>query len=58
MKGEHMNPVSQPKELQEVHLQEADLKTLNETSLPAGQVIAEQSQDQDAEEPRSPRFVP
>jgi hypothetical protein len=57
-KGEDMNPSSQPNELQEVHLQEADLKTLNDTSLPAGQVLAEQSQDQDAEEPRAPRFVP
>lgn len=53
-----MNPSPQPNELQEVHLQEADLKTLNDTSLPAGQVIAEQSQDKDAEEPRAPRFVP
>ena len=53
-----MNPSSQPNELQEVHLQEADLKTLNDTSLPADQVIAEQSQSQDAEEPRAPRFVP
>jgi hypothetical protein len=55
-KGEHMNPSSQPNELQEVHLQEADLKTLNETSLPAGQVIAEQSQEE--EENLAPRFVP
>ena len=53
-----MNPSSQPNELQEVQLQEAELKTLNDTSLPAGQVLAEQSQSQDAEEPRSPRFVP
>ena len=51
-----MNPSSQPNELQEVHLQEADIKTLNETSLPAGQVIAEQTTD--AEEPLAPRFVP
>ena len=53
-----MNPSSQPNELQEVHLQEADIKALNETSLPAGQVIAEQTQDQEAEEPLAPRFVP
>jgi hypothetical protein len=39
-------------------LQEADLKTLNDTCLPAGQVIAEQSQDPEAEEPLAPRFVP
>lgn len=53
-----MNPSSQPTELQEVHLQEADIKALNNTSLPAAQVIAEQTQDQDAEEPLAPRFVP
>ncbi len=53
-----MNPSSQPNELQEVHLQEADLKTLNDTSLPAEQIIAEQAQDQDAETPLTPRFVP
>lgn len=52
-----MNPASQPNELQEVHLQEADLKTLNDTSLPAGQVIAEQTQE-DAEAPLAPRFIP
>ncbi len=53
-----MNPSPQPNELQEVHLQEADLKTLNETSRPAEQIIAEQNQAQDAEEPLAPRFVP
>ncbi len=53
-----MNPSSQPNELQEVHLQEADLKTLNETSLPAEQIIAEQTQTRDPEEPLAPRFVP
>ncbi|MBN2118822.1 MAG: hypothetical protein JW730_19790 [Anaerolineales bacterium] len=53
-----MNPSSQPNELQEVQLQEADIKALTDTSLPAGQVIAQQTQDQDAEEPRAPRFVP
>jgi hypothetical protein len=53
-----MNPLSQPNELQEVHLQEADLKMLNDTSLPAEQILAEQTRDQDAEEPRAPRFVP
>jgi hypothetical protein len=53
-----MNPTSRSNELQELQLKEADLKTLNDTSLPAAQVIAEQSQVQDAEEPRAPRFVP
>ncbi len=51
-----MNPSSPPNELQEVHLQEADIKALNETSLPAGQVIAEQNKE--AEEPLAPRFIP
>ncbi len=53
-----MNPSSPPNELQEVHLQEADIKRLNETSLPAAQVIAEQTQAEDAETPLAPRFVP
>ena len=53
-----MNPSSQPNELQEVHLQEADLKALNETFRPAGQVIAEQSQAKDVEEQLAPRFIP
>ncbi len=51
-----MNPSSPPNELQEVHLQEADIQVLNDTSLPAGQVIAEQSEE--AEEPLAPRFIP
>lgn len=53
-----MNPSSQPNELQEIHLQEADLRMLNETSLPAEQVIAEQDEEKDAEAPLAPRFVP
>ncbi len=53
-----MNPSSQPNELQEVHLQEADLKALNDTSLPAEQILAEQNQDQGVETPLTPRFVP
>jgi hypothetical protein len=56
MKGEHMNPSSEPIELQEVYLREADLKAINETSLPAGQVIAEQNED--AAEHLAPRFIP
>jgi hypothetical protein len=56
MKGEHVKPSSQANELQEVYLQEAELEMLNDTSLPAGQVIAEQSTD--AEEHLAPRFVP
>ncbi len=60
-----MNPSSQPNERQEVHLQDADtsvaalwVKALNETSLPAEQILAEQTQNRDAEEPLAPRFVP
>ena len=56
MKGEHMNPSTQPNELQEIQLQEIDVKNINATSLPAGEVIAEQSQE--ADEPLTPRFVP
>jgi hypothetical protein len=56
MKGEHMNPPSQPNELQEVYLQQAEVEALNATSLSAGQVIAEQSQE--AEERLTPRFIP
>ena len=51
-----MNPSSEPNELQEVSLQEADLKGINDTSLPAGQVITEQNED--AEEHLAPRFIP
>ncbi|HSK89332.1 MAG TPA: hypothetical protein VK880_13295 [Anaerolineales bacterium] len=51
-----MNPPSPPNELQEVNLQDAELKRLNDTCLPAGQVIAEQSQD--AEEHLAPRYIP
>ncbi len=60
-----MNPSSPPNELQEVHLQEADtsvaalwVKTLNDVSLPAEQIIAEQTQTEDVETPLAPRFVP
>ena len=56
MKGEQMNLSSPPNELQEIQLQEADLKTLNDTCLPAGQVIAEQSED--AEDHLAPRYIP
>ena len=55
-KGEHMNPSFVPNQLQEASLQEADLKTINDTSLPAGQVIAEQYAE--AEEHLAPRFIP
>jgi hypothetical protein len=37
-------------------LQEAELEKLADTSLPAGQVIAEGSED--AEEHLAPRFIP
>ena len=51
-----MNPSFVPNQLQEASLQEADLKTINDTSLPAGQVIAEQYAE--AEEHLAPRFIP
>ena len=51
-----MNPSFEPNPLQEASLQEADLKTINDTSLPAAQVIAEQNED--AEEHLAPRFIP
>jgi hypothetical protein len=51
-----MNPSSEPNPLQEVYLQEADLKTINDMSRPAAQVIAEQNEE--AEEHLSPRFIP
>jgi hypothetical protein len=51
-----MNPSSDPNELQEVSLQKEDLKAINDMSLPAAQVIAEQSED--AEEHLAPRFIP
>jgi hypothetical protein len=57
-KGEQMNPSSQPNELQEVSLQEADIKNLNDDSLPAAEVIADQSQDTQAKELLAPRFIP
>jgi hypothetical protein len=53
-----MNPSSEPNQFQEVSLQEADIKTLNDDSLPAEKVIADQSQDAQAEEPLAPRFIP
>ena len=51
-----MNPSFEPNELQEVSLHEADLETINDMSLSAGQVIAEQNEE--AEEQLPPRFIP
>ena len=54
-----MNPPSPPNELQEVQLQEAELARLNSISLPAEQVIAEQSEDAEDAFPRlAPRYIP
>jgi hypothetical protein len=53
-----MDPASQPNELQEVYLKEADIKNLNDDSLPAAEIIADQSQDAQAEAPLAPRFIP
>ncbi len=51
-----MNPPSQSNDPQEIYIQEPVPKTLTDTSLPAGQVIAEQSKD--TEEYLAPRFIP
>ena len=53
-----MNSSSPPNELQEVSLQEADLRILNDASLPANEVIVAQSEDAQAEELLAPRFIP
>ena len=47
---------SQTDELKEVYLQELEVKVPTDSSLPAGQVIVEQSQD--VKEHLTPRFVP
>ena len=54
-----MNPPSPPTEIQEVQLQEAELENLNDISLPAEQVIAEQCKDAGDALPRlAPRYIP
>jgi hypothetical protein len=52
-----MNPMPQP-EPQEINLQERALETLTDNSLPAAQVIEEQTNDADAARNSVPRFVP
>ena len=51
-----MNPESEANPLEEVYGQEAEIKVPVDSSLPAGQVIAQQSQD--VKEHLTPRFVP
>ncbi len=53
-----MNPSSDPDPFQEISLREADLQNLNDDSLSAEEVITDQSQDAQAEEPLAPRFIP
>ena len=51
-----MNSESEANELEEVYMQEVEIKVPEDRSLPAGQVIAEQSQD--VREHLAPRFIP
>lgn len=43
---------------QEVNLQERDVQALSDQSLPAAQVIEEQTDDVDAARNNTPRFIP
>jgi hypothetical protein len=56
MKGASMNPDSEANQLEEVFVPEVEIKVPTDRSLPAEQVIAEQSQD--VKEHLTPRFVP
>jgi len=51
-----MNPVPQPNEPQEIHVQELAIKAPTDDSLPAAQVLAEQAKD--ADECLAPRYIP
>ncbi len=51
-----MNSKSEVNELEEVFMPEVEIKVPEDRSLPAGQVIAEQSQD--IREYLAPRFIP
>ena len=55
-KGAAMNTESDPNELEKVYIPEVEIKVPEDRSLPAGQVIAEQSQD--VREHLAPRFIP
>jgi hypothetical protein len=55
-KGAAMNSESEANELEEVYMPEVEIKVPEDRSLPAGQVIAEQSQD--VREYLAPRFIP
>jgi hypothetical protein len=52
-----MNPTPQP-DPQEINLQERAIETLTDDSLPAAQIIEEQSNDADATRNNAPRFIP
>jgi hypothetical protein len=56
MKGASMDSESDANELEEVYMHEVEIKVPEDRSLPAGQVIAEQSQD--VREHLAPRFIP
>jgi hypothetical protein len=51
-----MNSESEASELEEVYMPEVEIEVPADSSLPAGQVIVEQSQD--VKEHLTPRFVP
>jgi hypothetical protein len=56
MKGASMNSVPEDNEDDEMYLPEVKIKVPADHSLPAGQVIAEQTQD--VREYLAPRFIP
>ncbi len=51
-----MDPEPDANELEEVYMPDVEIKVPTDRSLPAGQVIAEQSQD--IREYLAPRFIP
>jgi hypothetical protein len=51
-----MNSEADVNELEEAYMPEVEIKVPEDRSLPAGQVIAEQSQD--VREYLAPRFIP
>jgi hypothetical protein len=55
-KGAAMSSQLEANESKEVYVQEVEIKVPDDRSLPAGQVIAEQSRD--VKEHLTPRFVP
>ena len=50
-----MDPQPEP---QEINLQERDVETITDNSLPAAQIIEDQNDEADASRNNSPRFLP